>query len=74
MGFHRQEYWSGLPWFPPGDFPNKGVEPMCPALAGRYLTAEPLGKSQTERQYYKSGDFPNSLGDPTQLQLKSHQE
>ena len=21
MGFSRQEYWSGLPWYPPGDLP-----------------------------------------------------
>ena len=32
MGFSRQEYWSGL-WFPsPGDLPNLGIEPGCPAL------------------------------------------
>ena len=27
MGFSRQEYWSGLPCPPPGDFPNPGIEP-----------------------------------------------
>ena len=26
MGFSRQEYWSGLPWPPSGDFPNPGIE------------------------------------------------
>ena len=31
MGFSRQEYWSGLPFPPPGDLPN-------PALAGSFLT------------------------------------
>ena len=30
MGFSRQEYWSGLPWPPPGDLPNPRVEPMSP--------------------------------------------
>ena len=25
MGFSRQEYWSGLPFPPPGDFPNPGI-------------------------------------------------
>ena len=25
MGFSRQEYWSGLPWASPGDFPNPGI-------------------------------------------------
>ena len=27
-GFFRQEYWSGLPWPPPGDFPDPGIEPV----------------------------------------------
>ena len=31
MGFSRQEYWSGLPFSPPGDFPNSGIEPTSPA-------------------------------------------
>ena len=26
MGFSRQEYWSGLPWPPPGDLPDPGIE------------------------------------------------
>ena len=25
-GFSRQEYWSGLPWPPPGDLPNTVIE------------------------------------------------
>ena len=31
MGFSRQEYWSGLPFPPPGDLPNPGMEPVSPA-------------------------------------------
>ena len=31
MGFSRQEYWSGLPFPPPGDHPNPGIEPTSPA-------------------------------------------
>ena len=27
MGFSRQEYWSGLPFPPPGDLPDPGTEP-----------------------------------------------
>ena len=30
MGFSRQEYWSGLPFPPPGDLPNPGIEPIFP--------------------------------------------
>ena len=42
MGFSRQEYWSGLPWHPPGDIPNPGIEPKSPAFAGGFFTTEPL--------------------------------
>ena len=41
MGFSRQEYWSGLPYFPPGDLPDPGMEPtspMSPALTGEFFT------------------------------------
>ena len=37
MEFPRQEYWSGLPFFPPGDLPDPGNEPTSlasPALVG----------------------------------------
>ena len=30
MGFSRQEYWSGLPFPPPGDLLNQGIEPVSP--------------------------------------------
>ena len=42
--FSRQEYWNGLPFPPPGDLPNSGIEPTSPAMAGRFCTTEPLGK------------------------------
>ena len=32
MGFSRQEYWRGLPFPPPGDPPNPGIEPTSPTL------------------------------------------
>ncbi|ELR48660.1 hypothetical protein M91_21372, partial [Bos mutus] len=38
MGFSRQEHWSGLPFPTPGDLANPGIEPMSPALTGRFLT------------------------------------
>ena len=31
MGFHRQEYWNGLPFPPLGDLPDPGIEPGSPA-------------------------------------------
>ena len=42
--FPKQEYWSGLSFPSPGDLPDPGIKPMPPALAGGFLTAEPLGK------------------------------
>ena len=41
MGFSRQECWSGLPFPPPGDLPDPGIEPespASPALAGEFFT------------------------------------
>ena len=42
MGFSRQEYWSGLPFPPPGDLPGPGMEPESlppPSLGDRLFTA-----------------------------------
>ena len=47
MGFPRQEYWSGLPFPPPGDLPHPGTEPVspaAPALQVDSLPTEPPGK------------------------------
>ena len=37
MGFSRQEYWSRLPFPPPGDLPNPGIEPTSSALERQVL-------------------------------------
>ena len=39
MEFLRQEYWSGLPFPPPGALPDPGIEPtsVFPALAGGFI-------------------------------------
>ena len=37
MGFSRQEYWSVVPFPPPGHLPHSGIEPtspVSPALLG----------------------------------------
>ena len=41
-----QGYWSGLPFPPPGDLPNPGIEPTSPgspALAGVFFITAHLG-------------------------------
>ena len=47
MGLSLQEYWSGLPFPPPGDLPNSGIEPvslMSPAWQVGSLPLAPPGK------------------------------
>ena len=44
MGSFRQEYWSGLPFPPPGALPDPGVEPVFPASQADSLPTEIPGK------------------------------
>ena len=44
MEFSKQEYWSGLPWLPPGDVPDPGIRPtspVAPAQAASLLLTPP---------------------------------
>ena len=43
-GIFRQEYQSGLPFPPPGDLPNPGIEPGSSALQADSLPSDPPGK------------------------------
>ena len=55
MEFSRQEYWSGLPFPPPGNLPNPGNEPTSPASPAMQvdsLPAEPPRKPTME--YYSA--------------------
>ena len=53
IGFSRQEYWSGLPFLPPGDLPDPRIKStsVSSALAGRFFTTEPPGKHFIHRQF-----------------------
>ena len=45
--FSRQEYWSGVPCPPPGDFPQPGIEPVSLtsyASTGRFFTTSATWK------------------------------
>ena len=60
MGFSRQEYWSRLPFFTPGDLPKSGIKPtspaaspVCPALSGGFFTTEPPGKPIIKLKLFK---------------------
>ena len=53
MGFSRQEYWNGMPFIPPGELPNLGIEPaslMSPALTDGFFTTSTIRKAQ--RSFY----------------------
>ena len=38
MGFSMQEYWSALPFSPPGDLPDPGIEPIEPTSLASPVT------------------------------------
>ena len=49
LGFSRQEYWSGLPFLPPGDLPNPVTKPTfltSPALVGGFFTTSTTWEAQ----------------------------
>ena len=49
VGFSGQEYWSGVPFPSAGDLPKPGIELVslvAPALADKFFTPEPPGKSK----------------------------
>ena len=45
MGISRQDYWGGLPFPSPGDFPYSGIEPAALALQADSLPLSHPGKS-----------------------------
>ena len=54
MGFSRQEYWSGLPFPPPGDLPDPEIKPAlleAPALVGKFFTTEPPAAAATAQEH-----------------------
>ena len=58
-----------MPWPPPGDFPDPGIEPsflMSPALAGRFFTTSATWEAQMQTTTYKT----DQQQDPTVLHRK----
>ena len=53
VGFSKQEYWSGLPFPPPGDLPDPGIEPESPVLAGGFFTTSATWEAQPYRWYLR---------------------
>ena len=68
--FPRREYWSGLPFPPPGCLPDPGIKPAYPALAGRFFTTVPPGKScSVSTAYYTDGATKTQGDDITTPEL-----
>ena len=55
MRFPRQEDWNGLPFPPPVDLLDPGIEPMSPAWQGYSLPLSHLGSSQFRMGNRKMG-------------------
>ena len=62
MGFLKQEYWRGLPFPPPGDLPDPGIEPASTALAAEFFTTEPPGKPNHQDPIHHLAFTTASLG------------
>ena len=54
MRFSRQEYWSGLLFPSPGDFPDPGIKPGPPTLQADTLPSEPAGKFPYYSYFFSS--------------------
>ena len=59
MGFSRQEYWSGLPFPSPVNFPDPGIEPKSPALQANSLPSEPPGKASKGAYFILNAKWNN---------------
>ena len=51
MGFPRQEYWTGLSFPSPEDFPDPGIKPVSPALVGRFFNHSATMEAHKYRKY-----------------------
>ena len=54
VGFPRQRYWSGLPFPPPGDLPDPGIEPTSPVSPGLQMDSLPAESSGKPFSYLEA--------------------
>ena len=70
MELPKQEYWSGLPFPPPGDLSDPGIElasPMSPAVQADFSTLELLGKPYNKSHIFNSNSRSISIKGLTPL-------
>ena len=70
MGFSIQEYWVGLPFPSPGNLPNPGTEPSCPALQADSL----LPSHQGSLVEYLPVFLPRGHSPPVMLRVSTLQK
>ena len=62
MGFSRKEYWSGLPFSPPGNLPDSGIKPASPVTPALQADSLPLSHRGTSRRRLERVAYPFSRG------------
>ena len=63
-GISRQEYWSGLPYPPPGNLPDSGIEPgalKSPALAAGFFTTSATWNGPHQNQNNNNNNKKKNL-------------
>ena len=74
-GFSKQKYFSRLPFPPPGDLPNPGIEPTplkSPALAGRLFTTSATWEGLSRLQSNQEEPGPKSTNNSTHVKTTSN--
>ena len=61
MGFSRQEYWSGLPFPPPGDLPDPGLKPCLLHWQVDSLPLSHLGSPKNITHYHLNKSQNNTV-------------
>ena len=52
LSMGQQEYWSGLPFPPPGNLPNSGIKPAFPVSPALQIDSLPLGYQEAQVHLY----------------------
>ena len=71
-GVFQQEYWSGLPFSPPGDLPDPPMEPTCAVFPAWQMDSLP-GKSNMRlydpiKKKQQLRNFPRGPADKNPMQ------
>ena len=72
MEFSKKEYWSGLPFAPPGDLPDSGIKLRSPALQADSLLSESPGKSNIPNKVSKLGFLSGCQLHADPIELSRH--